>query len=373
MLSQLLQRASEISGALTATTQASEDGRRLAVEATDLLREGGFNRMKVPAVLGGYELSPASQMVVLEALSKADSASGWCTMVSNTAAAFLGAYLPNEGIEEVFAEGPDQSMAGVGAPAGKAVRNANGYTVSGRWRLCSGILQSKWVQAGAIVEGEPGAPPVLFAIPTAEVNILDTWNVVGLRGTGSHDFTLDDVFIPEHRTARADTRVQNDAVLRGGPMYHLPGLAFVSYEHTAVALGMGARALDELARILRERRANRTPGSPDREMVVGALGRAQISLQAVRQHALRVQQDLQIAVESGTGPTPMQISAARASARLCTDVALEGARVAFQYGGASSLYLPNSLERALRDLSSAAQHGGVSDVAYSDYGREVSQ
>src|SRR5215475_5527983 len=193
----LLDAVDSISKTLRASGPESEELGTLAPDAVEALVRTGMFRLKLAAEMGGAEADPVTEMLVLEALAYNDLTSGWCTMVGATAIASLGTFLPQSGLEKVFKNGNIPTAAISFFPAGRAVRAGNGYRVSGRWRFNSGIRHAEWVLGGTVVEGTEaangGRPIVMFsAFPTKDVTIHDNWGgVVGLRGTGSCDFSVE--------------------------------------------------------------------------------------------------------------------------------------------------------------------------------------
>jgi alkylation response protein AidB-like acyl-CoA dehydrogenase len=185
----LLTRVAGIRDLLADTAPASEAARVLVPEAVHALSQAGLMRMNVPLELGGWEAAPATQMEVLAALAEIDTAAGWVTMVSNNSAGFMGAFVPDAGVDDVFAGGSVPICSGVAAPSGTATAMDGGFALSGYWRLCSGVHHSSWLRLTAAVDGNPEQR--LFAVvPQSAVEIHDTWHVLGLRATGAGTVAL---------------------------------------------------------------------------------------------------------------------------------------------------------------------------------------
>ncbi|MDP9189727.1 MAG: acyl-CoA dehydrogenase family protein, partial [Actinomycetota bacterium] len=181
----------------------TELSRRLPAELVEAISAAGLFRMLVPAEAGGGEAEPAELVAAVSELARGDGSAGWCLAVAATSG-MLAAYLPLEAAREVFGE--ETSVAGgVFAPMGRARVEAGGYSVSGRWRFGSGCEHCDWLMGGCLIEEggglrklETGAPDIRFMLfPAAEAEVIDTWNVSGLKGTGSHDFSVSDVRVPE--------------------------------------------------------------------------------------------------------------------------------------------------------------------------------
>ena len=147
----LLAKVEQVAPILQASGGKSEEIATLAPEAVAALRDAGLFQLKLPAVIGGAEADPVTEMLVLEAIAYHDFTSGWCTMVGATGVASLGAFLPQAGLDRVFAKGHIPTASISFFPAGRAVRESGGYRVSGRWRFNSGIRHAEWVLGGTVV------------------------------------------------------------------------------------------------------------------------------------------------------------------------------------------------------------------------------
>src|SRR5215470_4050984 len=283
----LLEAIEGISKTLRASGPESEELGTLAPEAVEALVETGMFRLKLAAEMGGAEADPVTEMLVLEALAYHDFTSGWCTMVGATAIASLGTFLPQTGLEKVFKNGQIPTAAISFFPAGRAVLNGKDYRVSGRWRFNSGIRHAEWVLGGTVVEGSEaengGRPIVMFsAFPVKDVTIHDNWGgVVGLRGTGSCDFSVENYHLPQDLTFVWD--LLNPKPRRGGPSYLFPPFSYVAKEHGSVAIGAARRALDELIALATTTRGTfRSSRLDERQIVHRFIGQADLKLRAAR-------------------------------------------------------------------------------------------
>src|SRR5215831_14294106 len=283
----LLAAIDEIASTLRESGPRSEEQGALAPEAVKALRESGMFRLKLCAEMGGAEADPVTEMLVLENLAYHDLTSGWSTMVGATAVASLGTFLTPAGIGQVFKNGQVPTAAISFFPAGRAVRDGKGYLVNGRWRFNSGIRHAEWVLGGTVVEGTEaengGQPIVMFSVfPIQDVTIHDNWGgVVGLRGTGSCDFSVENHRLPEDLTFVWD--LLNPKPRRGGPSYLFPPFSYVAKEHGSVAIGAGRRALDELIQIATTTRGTfRSSRLDERQVVHRFIGQADLKLRAAR-------------------------------------------------------------------------------------------
>jgi len=370
----LLAHVERIAPILQASGGKSEELATLAPEAVSALREAGLFHLKLPAVMGGAEADPVTEMMVLEAIAYHDFTSGWCTMVGATAVASLGAFLPEAGLDRVFRDGRIPTASISFFPAGRAVRQNGGYRLSGRWRFNSGISHAEWVVGGTVVEGtedeNAGRPLVIFAvIPATDVTLYDNWrDVVGLRGTGSGDCSVENYQLPEHFSFVWDLLAPKPR--RGGPAYLFPPFSYVAKEHGSVAIGAARRALDELIKIATTTRGTfRSSKLDERQVVHRQIAEADLKIRAAR--ALMHERYEQLYEKVGTGQLPdgADIADVRAICLHATDVAINVATMAYHFAGNTGLHHPHVLGRLLRDLNTAGLHQVMSDTAYENHGK----
>jgi alkylation response protein AidB-like acyl-CoA dehydrogenase len=370
----LLDSVDGIAETLRASGAKSEELGTLAPEAVKALRETGMFRLKLAAVMGGAEADPVTEMLVLERLAYHDLTSGWCTMVGATGIASLGTFLPQAGLARVFKDGHIPTAAITFFPAGRAVRERDGYRVDGRWRFNSGIGHAEWVVAGTVVEGTEaengGRPLVTFSVfPKADVTLYDNWGgVVGLRGTGSGDFSVENYFLPKEMSFVWD--LLQPKPLRGGPSYLFPPFSYVAKEHGSVAIGAARRALDELIKLATTTRGQfRSSKLDERHVVHRFIGESDLKLRSAR--ALlheRYEQLFEIA-QAGQIPDGAAVADVRAAAVYATDIAIAVATGCYHFAGNTGLHHPHVLGRLLRDLNTAGLHQVMSDTAYENHGK----
>jgi len=366
----LLDAVAGIAPVLTASAPESERARTLAPAAVSALEDAGLLALKLPQALGGAEADPVTQIDVIEAVSAIDASAGWCLMVGATTVAMPGVYLGDEAVATVFAGGRIPRAAGCYMPTGQAVEARGGYRITGRWAFASGIRHADWVSGTARVvrEGQPTAERRVFVVPTSAVEIHDTWQVAGLRGTGSCDFSL-----REHLVEREFTWDMERAVpRRGGALYRLGMPGFVANEHAAFALGVARRALDTVVALAGGKARGVTPTLlADRATFQRFVGAAEARLRAARALAVEANAAAWRTVAEGGGLTPRRHAELRAVAVHATEVALDVVTGAFRYAGGGALHESSALQSCLRDLNAAAQHFMVSDSAYEALGQFV--
>ena len=370
----LLARVEGIAQILQASGGKSDELATLAPEAVAALRGAGLFQLKLPEVVGGLEADPVTEMLVLEAIAYNDFTSGWCTMVGATGVGSLGAFLPQTGLDRAFAGGHIPTAAISFFPAGRGVRENGGYRVSGRWRFNSGIRHSEWVLGGTVIEGTEkennGKPLVIFAaFPTADVTIYDNWrDVVGLKGTGSCDCSVENYFLPEELSFVWD--LLDPKPRRGGPSYLFPPFSFVAKEHGSVAIGAARRAVDELIKIAATTRGTfRSSKLDERQVVQRKIGEADLKIRSIRALMHERYDELYRKASAGRPLEGADIAEVRAMAVYATDIAIDVATTAYHFAGNTGLRHPHILGRLLRDLNTAGLHQVMSDTAYENHGK----
>jgi alkylation response protein AidB-like acyl-CoA dehydrogenase len=355
-VAEVLSRIDDIGPLLASTTAESETQGRLAAEAVEALSVSGAMHMRVPSSLGGLDLSITEQMAVLARIAEYDSASSWCAMVANNGIGGIAQFLPDEGVAEVFAGNPRPIGAAVAASTGTAIEVKGGYRITGRWGFCSNIHAADWVRCSVKLESDP-AETLMVVLSKQDLNILPSWNVSGLRGTGSADFEVVDAFVPHARTAADRERRQ----LRGEHDYTRDiGGVFAVYEHAAFAIGLARRAMRLLAELLAA-----APARRERETVRMEFSRLTLELQAAEALAFSA-----FAVVDNHEGDALELRAAGlpAVATFVTEVAQRCSALAVKRAGSRALYLPNRFETVARDIAAAQVHVLVSDANYAQHG-----
>jgi len=366
----LLAGVERIRPILAAQCEAEEQQARLSRASADALYDAGVLHMKAPRVLGGEEADLVTQYEVIEAVSRINPAAGWCTMTGATSIAIPGAFLSNEGVATMFGEGRMPRAALVVMPSGRAVPVEGGFRLTGRWAFASGVHHAEWVAVHALVTVDDDAPPILHMLvfSATAVELHDNWQVLGLRGTGSCDVSVNDLFVP----AAMAWNVPGQPPQRGGPLYRLGIPAFVAYEHAAFATGLARRALDTLTETAISKKRGYGPGAvslADRAAVQRLIGHSELRLRAARGLALDVNARVMEVVERDNSVPSQLALETRAAAVYCTEIAVDIISQAFRYSGAAAIYEQSIMQRCLRDITVAAQHLMVSDVAYELLGK----
>ncbi len=370
----LLDAVERIAPTLRQSGPKSEELGTLAPDAVQALRENGLFRLKLCADLGGAEADPITEMLVLEAIAYHDFASGWCTMVGATSLATLCMFLDGAGLAQVFKDGTIPTASISVFPAGRAKREGEGYRVSGRWRFNSGIRHAEWVIGGSLIDGgeaaKGGRPAaILVVFPAKDVTLYDNWGgATGLRGTGSCDCSVENLFVPRELTFSWD--LLHPKPLRGGPSYLLPPFAYVAKEHGSVAIGAARRALDELIAIATTTRGTfRASKLDERQVVHRFIGEADLKLRGARALMHERYGALYDKIVAGQSADAADIADVRAIAVYATELAVWVATQTYHFAGNTGLHHPHVLGRLLRDLNTAGLHQVMSDTAYENHGK----
>ncbi|MEM9069418.1 MAG: acyl-CoA dehydrogenase family protein [Myxococcota bacterium] len=365
----LVEQAHALRTQLRAQSADTEKARRVPKETARQLADAGFFRMLVPTSLGGGEVHPRVFVEVLEAVGRGDGATGWIVMTGSTTG-LLSAYLSTTAGEALFRD-PSRIYAGVFAPLGKATPVEGGYRLSGRWPFASGVDNSSLRLGGGMVI-ENGAPRMLpsggpeirsFFFSAEDSRVVDTWDTSGLRGTGSHDLVVEDIFVPAEHSAC----VFADSPTHEGPLYSFPLFGLLSLGISAVGLGIARAALDAFVELAPHKRSGRKKLA-ETELAQVGVAQAEGELRAAR--ALMMETVDAAWTSAKTGSLD---ATTRASLRLAaTHAAHAAARTVdkvYHLGGGASIYAKSPLQRCFRDVHVMTQHIMVATPSLKPIGR----
>ena len=349
-----------------------ERDRRLPAELVQALAAAGIFRMCLPRTLGGDEVDPATMIRAIEALAEADGSAGWSAMIGTTSGV-VSAYLPEDAAREIYASSAEVVTGGVFAAHGRATVVDGGYRVTGRWPFASGCEHCTWLMGGCLLldggaprllpGGMPDARMMLF--PAAEARILDTWTVSGLRGTGSHDVAVEDVFVPASRSVSLLT----DRPRHAAPLYAFPVFGLLALGIAAVALGVARGAIDALTCLA----AAKTPtGSrrllAERPLVQMQIAEAEALLGAARAFLFDTVAGAWDAARRGEIGR-RERALVRLAATHATANAARAVDLMYHAGGGSVVYATSPLQRQFRDMHVVTQHMMVAPPTYELVGR----
>lgn len=366
---ELLAEVEAIAPVVAEQAAVSESLGRLDEATMAALRSTRLLQFFAPRELGGLEADPVTQLLVLETIARVDASTSWVLGILSGVSGFLGAYLPSASAQRLFADHVPL-MAGSFLPKGTAEPVTGGYRVRGRWPYGSGIHHADWVSAGAAIPGQP-MPEAgrLVLLRRNQVAVHDNWQVAGLRGSGSSDYSIEDQFVPEAMTVQFAHLFMGQAVT-GGAALRLGLPAWVAAFHIGIALGIARHALDEIFKQAIEKGRGFPPSPlPTQPHVQFALGKAEIELAAARAYGLQVTASLFEEAQTGRVLTLEHQAEARAASTYITEVAHRVTMAAFQAAGGTALFDTNPLQRCLRDIAAAGQHFIVSQSAYRAMGQ----
>ena len=354
----LLAKAKAIAPILRAQAAANEAKGKLTDETISALRTGDFFGLMVPKCFGGHEAGPVETLEVFEAIAEADGSTGWVLMACNVGTGSAAAYLPAPAAQEVFGK-RIPIISGEGAPKGRAEIDGKGFRLTGRWSYGSGTLHSEWLHTGGTI-WENGKPREVrtFIVPTKHAEFLGNWDVLGLEGTGSVDYGMKDVYVPEEFTHSSDLL----KAVQGGGLYRIGIVGMSPLGHTGFTLGLGRRVLDEL-RLL----ATSAGGKPSplmeamgQESFQEGFAAAEGKFRAGRAFCYEVWRDVEETVLVRDEPcSNRQFALMRLSLATVTTATLEVCAFAHKMGGGVAIR-PGILDRCFRDMNTATQHRIVS-------------
>jgi 3-hydroxy-9,10-secoandrosta-1,3,5(10)-triene-9,17-dione monooxygenase len=374
-LDELLARAERLVPALRERAAHAEEIRRIPDETLADLHETGLFRMLQPRRVGGSELAYEAIVRIPAVIGRGCGSTAW--VLGNLASHHLMlAYWPREAQDEIWDDSPDHLIgSALIYPCGRARRVPGGYRLSGRWPFSSGVDPSAWNMIGGMVQEADGPPePHIFILPAADYTVIDTWHVTGLRGTGSKDVAVDDVFVPEHRALAARLLTGTGApgsADNPSPLYRLPLVSLFAFIIASTPLGIAQGALEHYVAATRSRAGSYT-GQRLAELTTIQLRIAEAGALIDAAEALMLKDCREAMRLAGEGIDPPLEQKARwrrdgaFAATLCT----KAVDLLFTASGGAGIYETNPMQRAFRDIHAANAHFALSwDPNGATYGR----
>ncbi|ANY07757.1 oxidoreductase [Pseudonocardia sp. HH130630-07] len=372
---ELVDRARAL-GPLVAEHSARGDrDRRLPDEVVSALTDAGLFDLSVPRALGGPELPVRGVIEVAAAVAESDGAAGWVTAIYNSCA-WMAALFPDRAREEVFGGTGGRRVSGVVAGTAETAPVDGGYRVSGRWPYNSGSWHADWAVLGVPVTGDDGTvlDQALALVPTAACRVEDTWDVAGMRGTGSNTLVVDDVVVPLHRMFSVTGALRDDHVDGPGSPYRSAFLPYVSVVLTGPLLGLGRAALSLVTAKAHDKAIAYTTYERQADSVAFQLAVAQAAteLDTAELHALRAADDVDAAAQRSEPLSPLVRARVRADISRCVECVLSAVDGLVSAHGAGSFATPNRLQRIWRDTGTAARHAVLAPaLGYELYGKAL--
>lgn len=324
-------------------------------------KDAGIYRAATPKCFGGDALPPASFLRMIERISEADGSAGWVASFGS-ATVYLAA-LPRESLASLFADGPDLVFAGGLFPIQPAEAVEGGWRVNGTWKFASGCKGADVLGVG-IGTGGPGGKPRTALFAASQVEIVENWEVVGLKGTGSHDLRVKDAFVSDDWT-----------FIRGGvpsidePLYRYPTVAYAAQVLAVVNLGLARAALDEINRMAGGRTGvTGAPKLADRAYFRIEAAKAEAELRAARSFFYESTEQVWASILAGNPVTDEQVALLRLAAVHVSRAGAAAVQRAYTLAGTTAIYQHNPLQRYLRDAMVVTQHAFLGDGMYDGAG-----
>ena len=358
---------------IIAAREETERLRHVPAPLADALASLGLYQLFLPRSLGGAETPPLIVFEAIEEISRADGSIGWCALNSNVVS-LAGGWLAPEVGRQLFGVPADLRGAGSFRPLGRARPTDGGYIVNGRWNFASGVHNANMLYCSCIVmEGEkpkltPAGTPVMRTawIPFDAATIVDTWSVIGMRGSGSDDFVIEDHFVPD-----AHTHSLAEPACDSGPLYRQrPFFTLVFSLFAANALGIARGAIDALTEMAtREATTSSTAVLRDRPLVQGRLAQAEAIVGGARCFLMDSLARLWSATVGNESDLGMEIARARLAIPHAILESVRAVDLVFHAAGTNAIYLANPLERHFRDIHVCAQHNAAFPIQFESAGK----
>jgi len=347
--SSLVARSKTVASIADEYADWSDKEGRLADPVLEALHREGLWGMWVPlSIRGGAELDPVSALELLENVSYGDPSVGWVLMAAALAIGTGAAFLEDSAVSELFGGTRLPVIVGQGTRPGKALPTGGGFLLSGSWSFASGIKHGTHIHTLAIIE--PTGEPRIFVLPVEKVKLIENWDVMGLRGTGSIDYTIDNVFVPEAYTHSALTETPK----RGGALYTIGIIGFAMMCHSGWACGIGRRLLDELGAIVRSK-IGRAGSTGDSDAFQEGYANAEARYRAARAFIYESWQDVAEALTRGEKLSVRQHSLIRLALTNATWSMQEICAFVYKTAGTVALRA-GTLQRLFRDMNAGTQH-----------------
>lgn len=337
---------------------ANEQAAVLVPEVFDKLLELGAIHAMLPRSLGGSAFDAMDKLRMIESLAQIDASIAWVTMATGFCTAAAAAYLPDAAVEKIFRTGHRGIIAGAGAPTGVARAVEGGFSVSGHWRYGSGIFHADWAHCGTTVEVNgsrllnPDGVPItrICYIPMEQVTLQGNWDVIGLRATGSVDFSVEGAFVPDQLSCLTSAPVHR----RGSTIFGHSFTLATYIGHSAWAIGAARRLLDELARFVRlqGQRPNSIAGNHGFQE---KYAHYEAELLAARAFVFASWQSAQDLSRAGEMLDTRNVTMIRLALVHVTEIAADVANFAYRIAGGETLR-QGPLQRMCRDIQAGCQH-----------------
>jgi alkylation response protein AidB-like acyl-CoA dehydrogenase len=370
----LVDRARALQPLIASEADEIERTRRLTPAVTSALIENELYRALLPRSFGGHEVPLEIFMQMQEEIAKADASTAWC-LGQCAVCAMTAAYLEPDAANEIFNTPPGILAWGAINHEVKAV--PGGYMANARWEFASGSRQASWLGSHVRVveaDGSPrrkkdGAPEIrTILFPVTSATMYDVWDVIGLKGTGTDSYSVENLFIPEKFAALRD---DPNAVREKGPLYKLTTNAVFSMGFAATSLGVARATLDAAIDLARSKIPQGLSAMRDNNAVQGVIGRTEATLRAARAYLYSTAADIWRDLEGGASVTEAHRIAIRIAATWTIHQSTAVVDTAYHMSGATAVFAKNPFERRFRDMHAIAQQIQARDTHYEDAGKAI--
>jgi alkylation response protein AidB-like acyl-CoA dehydrogenase len=370
----LVERARALAPLIIREADEIERTRRLTEPVTAALIENGMYRSLLPKSLGGAEAPLAIFMQMQEEVAKADASTAWC-LGQCSVCAVISAYLDHDAADEIFNNA--QGILAWGAINHDVRAEAGGYRANARWEFASGVRQASWLGAHVRIteadgrprkkpDGSPEIRTVLF--PLSSATLYDVWDVIGLRGTGTDSYSVDNLFIPEKFAALRD---EPSALREKGPLYKIPTNTIYSMGFAATSLGVARAQLDAAVDLSRKKTPQGLSAMKENSAVQGLIGRTEAQLRRARAYLFATAAEVWDDLVHGGPLTEAHRVAMRLAATSTIHESTEIVGTAYHMAGATAVFRANGFERRLRDMHAINQQLQARDTHYEDIGKVI--
>ncbi len=353
----LVERARSLQPLVRSFADRADAERSLPLELVRALAQAGLFRIAVARSLGGAEADPRAQILAIEAIAEADGAAGWTLMIGIESLGIASAMLRRDVAEEVIAKNPPVVFSGALNPLGRATVVDGGVRVSGRWPFASGCQHSDWFWGQCVVAGEEKPRLLEVLVPRADYRVLDTWNVAGLRGSGSHDVEVSELFVPERFT----TRVSYEPARETGPLFRFPTFSRLAYNKVGVATGIARAAIDDFV-ALASHKVPRAMTKPlaERHHAQTSVAEAETRLRSARAFVFEAVDEVWQETLAGRPASRRQRALVQLACSQAVAACARAVELVHAAAGSSANFVSNPLERRMRDVHVVGQHIMVS-------------
>lgn len=370
----LAEKARALAPLITTDADEIERTRRLTGAVTAALVDNGLYRALLPKRFGGSEATLEAFMQMQEEIAKADASTAWC-LGQCSVCAMTAAYLAPDAANEIFNVAPGVLAWGAIAHEVKAV--PGGYLANARWEFASGSRQASWLGAHVRVveadgtqrkkaDGSPEIRTILF--PAASATMHDVWDVIGLKGTGTDSYSVENLFIPEKFAALRD---DPSALREEGPLYRLSTNMVFGMGFAATAVGVARATLDAATELSRGKTPQGLKAMRENNAVQGLIGRTEASLRAARAYLYATAAEVWRDLERGVSLTEGHRVAMRVASTWTIHQSAAVVDTAYHMAGATAVFAANKFERRFRDMHAIAQQIQARDTHYEDAGRAI--